>query len=42
MINQQLDRLEQGGSVKKVDYSEWATPIVTPLKKDGGLIENLL
>ena len=32
-----LDRLESAGIVKKVNHSEWASPIVTPVKKNGDL-----
>ena len=34
-IEEELDRLEQQGILKKVTYSEWATPIVAVAKPDG-------
>ena len=33
-IEQELARLEKNGIIKKVESSEWATPIVPVLKKD--------
>ena len=36
-IDTVLDNLEQEGIVTKVNHSEWAAPIVTPLKKDGSV-----
>ena len=35
--NKQLDNLVESGILKKVDYSEWATPIVVVPKSDGGV-----
>lgn len=32
-----LDDLEAKGVIKKVPHSEWAAPIVTPVKKDGSV-----
>ena len=36
-VNQELDRLEANGILKRVDFSQWAAPIVVVPKKDGGL-----
>ena len=36
-IELELDRLEDAGILKKVDYSEWAAPIVAVPKKDRGI-----
>ena len=36
-IELELNRLEGAGILKKVDYSEWAAPIVSVPKKDGGI-----
>ena len=36
-IENELSRLESNGIIKKVDYSDWATPIVPVLKKDGSI-----
>ena len=36
-VDQELDRLVDVGILKKVSYSEWATPIVPVPKKDGQL-----
>ena len=33
----ELDRLENGGILTKVDWSEWATPVVSVAKKDGSV-----
>ena len=33
----ELDRLENDGIVTKVDWSEWATPVVSVAKKDGSV-----
>ena len=34
-IGQELDYLEKQGTIRKVDSSDWAAPIVTVPKKDG-------
>ena len=34
-IGQELDRLEKQGTIRKVDSSDWAAPIVAVPKKDG-------
>ena len=34
-VERGLDQLEAEGIVKRVTHSEWAAPIVTPIKKDG-------
>ncbi|GFS18341.1 Pol polyprotein [Elysia marginata] len=34
-IEKELERLEQNGIIKRVDSSDWATPIVPVQKKDG-------
>ena len=34
-VERGLDQLEEEGIVKRVTHSEWAAPIVTPIKKDG-------
>lgn len=36
-IGMELDRLESSGYIKKVNHSEWASPIVVVNKSDGGL-----
>jgi hypothetical protein len=36
-VGQELDRLEETGVLRKVNYSEWAAPIVPVPKKDGSL-----
>ena len=36
-VNAELDKLVQDGVLEKVDYSEWATPIVQIPKKDGSV-----
>ena len=36
-IELELDRLEATGILKKVNYSDWAAPIVAVPKKDGGI-----
>jgi hypothetical protein len=36
-VEAELDRLEAAGIVKRVTHSEWASPIVTPVKKNGDL-----
>ncbi len=35
IVGQELDRLEEQGALKKVEFSEWAAPIVTIPKKEG-------
>ena len=34
-VAHQLDKLEKEGLIKPVLYSDWAAPIVTPVKRDG-------
>ncbi len=34
-LGEELDRLERGGIIERVETSEWATPIVPVLKKNG-------
>ena len=34
-VEQELDRLEKVGVLKKVDFSDWATPVVLVPKKEG-------
>lgn len=36
-VEMELDRLEKTGVLKKVSVSEWATPIVPVMKKDGSV-----
>ncbi len=36
-VGEELDRLEQAGIIKKVDRSEWASPLVIVTKGDGSL-----
>ena len=36
-IEQELDRLQVNGIITKVEHSDWATPIVPVLKKDGSV-----
>lgn len=36
-MGKELDRLESIGVLERVKSSEWATPIVTVPKKDGGI-----
>ena len=35
LVEQELDRLEKAGVLERVDYSDWAAPIVTVPKRDG-------
>ncbi len=35
IVGQKLDRLEEQGALKKVEFSEWVAPIVTVPKKEG-------
>ncbi|KAH7724401.1 Gag-Pol polyprotein, partial [Aphelenchoides avenae] len=35
VVDAELDRLEQIGAISRVDYSEWAAPIVVVTKKNG-------
>ena len=35
IVGKELDRLEQEGVLKRVNFSEWASPIVAVPKKDG-------
>ena len=34
-VGEEIDRLEKAGILEKVNHSDWATPIVPVLKKDG-------
>ena len=34
-VERELERLERDGVLEKVDFSEWAAPIVVVPKKDG-------
>ena len=36
-VGRELDRLEESGVLRRVDYSEWAAPIVPVPKKDGAI-----
>lgn len=36
-IGEELDRLEKEGTIEKVQYSEWAAPIVPLVKQDGNI-----
>ena len=36
-VDEALGELKAKGAIKKVTTSEWATPIVTPVKKDGSV-----
>lgn len=36
-LGQELDRLENLGVISRIEHSEWGTPLVTVLKKDGSL-----
>ena len=36
-VEKELDNLEKEGVISKVDYSDWATPIVPVLKKSGDI-----
>ena len=36
-MDEALKELEVEGVIKKVATSEWAAPIVTPVKKDGSV-----
>jgi hypothetical protein len=36
-ISDELDRLERIGVVEKVDYSDWAAPIVPVMKSNGSV-----
>ena len=35
VVEGELDRLEKMGVIEKVNFSEWATPVVAVPKKDG-------
>ena len=37
LVEKELDRLEAAGILRKVDSSDWATPIIPVPKKDGQL-----
>ena len=37
LVEKELDRLEAASILRKVDYSDWATPIIPVPKKDGQL-----
>lgn len=36
-LEQELEKLEREGVISKIDTSRWGTPLVTVIKKDGGL-----
>ncbi|ETW98372.1 MAG: hypothetical protein ETSY2_42930 [Candidatus Entotheonella gemina] len=36
-VAQELDRLEEQGVLRRVDYSEWASPVVPVPKRDGSI-----
>ena len=36
-VGLELDRMEAEGTIEKVQYSDWAAPIVTVVKPDGGI-----
>ena len=36
-VEKEIERLEKSGSLKQVEYSDWASPIVPVPKKDGTL-----
>ena len=36
-VEKEIERLEKSGSLKRVEYSDWASPIVPIPKKDGAL-----
>ena len=36
-VGKELDKLEEQGVLRRVDYSEWAAPVVPVPKKDGSL-----
>ena len=36
-VSKELDRLEEQGVLRRVDYSEWAAPVVPVPKKDGSI-----
>ena len=37
MVAQELECLVQNGTLKAVEHSEWASPILCVLKRDGSL-----
>ena len=36
-VSRELERLEEEGILRKVDHSDWASPIVPVLKRDGSV-----
>jgi hypothetical protein len=36
-VNQEIDRLERSGIIKPVEFSDWASPIVSVVKPDGSM-----
>ena len=36
-VEQELNRLKKAGVLKKIDFSDWASPVVVVPKKDGRL-----
>ncbi len=36
-VEENLERLENDGVLVKVNYSQWATPVMVVLKKDGSI-----
>ena len=37
-VEKEIDRLVQEGTLKPVEYADWATPIVPVIKKDGNSV----
>jgi hypothetical protein len=40
-VEKELEKLERDGIILKIEMSDWASPIVPVLKKDGMLSYNL-
>ena len=36
-VNQEIDHLERSGIIKPVEFSDWASPIISVVKPDGSV-----